>query len=117
MSKHKFQPGQSGNPDGRPKLPDDLRHLIEATGQQVKRDICEVYNTKLETIRSLQSREDLSAGLAMLAACMVNAIATGDNRIMATFLDRIIGKPKETVELSGTEANGFKIVVEDYTKK
>jgi hypothetical protein len=38
----------------------------------------------------------------MIAACVVNCAETGDNRILATFLDRLIGKPKE-VESFGEE--------------
>lgn len=112
----KFVKGQSGNPGGAKKLPEDIKHLLDATGIQVKRDICECYNTHLDTIMGLATRQDIPAGLAMIASCMVNAIQTGDNRIMATFLDRIIGKPKETLDIS-SEGNGLTVVVKDYTKK
>lgn len=93
----KFKPGVSGNPNGKPKLPDDLKHLLQATGLQVKRDLLECYNTKLSTLRGLALKEnEVSAGLAMIASCMVNAVDTGDNRILSTFLDRLIGKPSES---------------------
>lgn len=116
-NKGSFQKGQVNNPRGKPKLPDDLKHLMHATGEQVKRDLCEVYNTHLETIRSLQHRQDLPAGLAMIAACMVNAIETGDNRIMASFLDRLIGKPIDTLDLKSGEDSGITVIVKDYIRK
>lgn len=109
-----FKAGVSGNPGGSKKLPDDLKHLMFSTGLQVKRDLYECYNTRLSTLRALATKEDeVHAGLAMIASCMVNACDTGDNRILATFLDRILGRPKETVEL--TDSNDEKINEKDET--
>jgi hypothetical protein len=95
-----FKKGQVTNPNGKAKLPDDLRALMNATSAQAKRDLCECYNTKLDTLKGLALRgNEVSAGLAMIAACIVNGVETGDNRILATFLDRLIGKPREIEEL------------------
>jgi hypothetical protein len=112
-----FKKGQSGNPSGKPKLPDDLAHLMRATGEQIKRDLCVAYNLPHKDLQALANQPEASSGFKMIASCMDNGIQVGDNRILATILDRLIGKPKETLEVSGTETNGFKIVVEDYTKK
>lgn len=120
MIKGRFVKGQSGNPGGAKKLPEDLRALINATSEQAKRHLCEVFNTKYETILELSNRRDIPSGLAMMASCMANAIQTGDNRIMATFLDRIIGKPKEMIELTGKDGEALNtsldIHLEDLAK-
>ncbi len=85
-------------------MPDDLKALMTATSAQAKRDLCECYNTRLSTLKSLATdhASTVTGGLAMIAACVVNAAETGDNRILATFLDRLIGKPRE-IEPLGEE--------------
>jgi hypothetical protein len=80
-------------------MPDDLKALMNATSLQAKRYLCESFNTSLETLKDLAHQKNVPGGLAMIAACVVNCAETGDNRILATFLDRLIGKPKEAEPL------------------
>lgn len=98
-----FKKGQSGNPGGAKKLPEDLKHLINTTGIQVKRDLFEVWNMDLQQLFVAESQPGISAGRAAIISCLNNCIQNGDNRILATFLDRLIGKPKEMVEISQSE--------------
>ncbi len=107
----KFEKGKSGNEGGRPKLPEDVKVLVNATGEQAKRDLCQCYNSSVKDLTSIIDDPNISAGLRMLASCMLQS---GDSKIMSAFLDRIIGKPTENVNLN---SEGFKIVVEDYTRK
>ncbi len=94
MAKNKtsFKPGVSGNPAGGPKLPEDLRILIKTTGEQMKRDICDVYSMKLVELQSSEGSPDLSAGKAAIISCLNNSIQSGDFRALSVMLDRILGK-------------------------
>lgn len=75
-----FKPGQSGNPKGRPKLPDIKELLAKVLGDE---------------------KDGKSAAEAILAALRAKA-ARGDVRAAELLLDRAYGKPKQDIELEGS---------------
>lgn len=93
--------GEIRNPGGRPKTPDDLKLLMRSTGEQMKRDMCETWNMDLHELLDLAgATSGISAGKAALISCLNNAFQSGDLRPLQIFLDRILGKPQEAIELS-----------------
>lgn len=74
-----FEKGQSGNPNGRPKLPD----ISEALGK--------VLNEEKDGLKALD---------AVLTALRNKAIK-GDVRAIQELLDRAYGKSKQTMEVNG----------------
>ncbi len=102
-----FKPGQSGNPGGKPPLPDDLKTLIHKTGQQMKRDICEVYLMDLGELNSIAgATSGLSAGRAAIISCLNNSVQTGDDKAIKAMLDRILGKIPEAPPIDDNPAVG-----------
>jgi hypothetical protein len=77
---HKWKKGQSGNPAGRPKLP-DLKELLA---------------TVLGDTRSGKTSAE-----AILKAIEAKALR-GDVKAAELLLDRAYGKPKQDVDLSGS---------------
>ena len=75
---HKWKKGQSGNPAGRPKLPNLQEILAKVLGDE---------------------KEEKSAAEAILAAMRAKAIR-GDVRAAELLLDRAYGKPKQDIEMA-----------------
>ncbi len=89
---HKFKKGQTGNPNGRPKLPD----LREAMAKVLA-----------------EEKDGMSALEAILKALRVKA-TKGDVRAAQELLDRGFGKAKQSVDVvskSDVTIQGF-----DYSK-
>jgi len=81
--KHQYKPGQSGNPAGRPKMPD----LSEA--------IAKILN---------EEKDGKTALDAILAALRAKA-AKGDVRAAQELLDRGYGRAKQSIDVSGEGIN------------
>lgn len=93
-----FKKGMSGNPQGGPKMPDDLRLLMRSTSNQMKRDICEIY---LMPVGELMQPTDMSipAGRAAIMSCLSNSFQTGDFKAINVMLDRVLGRiPEAPIE-------------------
>ena len=79
--KTQFKKGQSGNPDGRPKLPDLKEIIAEVLGQE----------------------KDGSNAAADILKAMRKKAASGDVKAAAFLFDRGYGKPVETVNATVTD--------------
>lgn len=77
---HKWKKGQSGNPKGRPKLPDIRELLAKVLGDE---------------------KDGKSAAEAILAALRAKA-ARGDVRAAELLLDRAYGKAKMDIDIEGS---------------
>jgi hypothetical protein len=94
------KPFEKGNTfgTGRPKLPDELKLILRTTGEQIRRDMCEIWNLDLGDLMELSgSTSGISAGKAALVSCLNNAIQSSDPRGLYVFFDRILGKVQEAV--------------------
>lgn len=78
IEKHKFKKGQSGNPAGRPKLPDLTELMSDILGEE---------------------KDGKTAAQAILAALRAKA-AKGDIRAAELLLNRGYGLPKQHHELT-----------------
>ena len=77
---HKWKKGQSGNPAGRPKLPNLQELLAKVLGDE---------------------KDEKSAAEAILAAMRAKAIR-GDVRAAELLLDRAYGKAKMDIDIEGS---------------
>lgn len=75
---HAFKPGQSGNPNGRPKVPKEFRELAKANSTKA-----------LEIIIEIMKDPKSKPGDRLRAAEMI--------------MDRAWGKPKQGLELTGED--------------
>jgi hypothetical protein len=89
-----FKKGQSGNPNGRPKLPD----LKEAMAKLLA-----------------EEKDGKTALDAILAALRAKA-AKGDVRAAQELLDRGFGRSKQTIEHSGIAFENVEIIIKKHTK-
>lgn len=97
-SKTTFKPGQSGNPNGRPKLPEDIRKASQLTNEEFIRLANRFFAMSRAEIQ--ETLQDPKATLLELIVGGIAARAAKDNdHTRATFLlDRTIGKVAETIK-------------------
>jgi hypothetical protein len=93
-----FQPGQSGNPNGRPKRiykilkqsgysKEDIRDAFEEVGWQTEEQAQEIIDDPSKPLL-----------LKTLAHAFIKAANKGDYRYVGEIIQQIMGKPKEQTE-------------------
>lgn len=93
---NRFKPGESGNPEGRPKKiftilkesgfsKDDIRDAFEEIGWQT-----------VEQLQALLDDPAKPAIIKVIAKAFHRGAEKGDYRYVAEILQQVIGKPKET---------------------
>lgn len=87
-----YQPGQSGNPSGRPALPEALRSVHELTKDEVKRTISKYLRANARELAETKVDKDAPSLDVWLASGILKGIAHGDFTRLAFMLDRLIGK-------------------------
>jgi hypothetical protein len=94
-----FKPGQSGNPAGRPAMPEDLKAAKALTKQVLMRELNDlIHMTKSELEAALVSPE--STMIRRMAARVIQeADNNGDDRRLGFLLDRLVGKVKDELAL------------------
>lgn len=91
MSDTKFKPGQSGNPTGRPKIPQEVKDLARAHTNDAIMTLVEICNDKK---------------------------ATAPARVSAanSILDRAWGKPTQPTEISGPDGEALPSITVSFVK-
>lgn len=102
-----FKPGQSGNPNGRPMLPADVKQLRELTAIEFTRVVNKYLEmTKSQITEAVQDPKTPALEL-MVATIMHKAVVGGDHYRLGFILDRCIGKVKEVPEMTPTQFAGL----------
>lgn len=89
---HRWKPGQSGNPGGKPKLPAELRVINALTPMEVARYIAKYARLKKEDIEIAAKNPDTPVIELAIASVFSHAISFGDYGRLNFLLDRAIGK-------------------------
>lgn len=95
----RFKPGQSGNPNGRPKLPDDIRQIRKVNKTEIERVMNKFLSMTKSEISQLVNDQDTPALEIMLASIIVKATTHGDHQRLNFILDRLVGKVKDVVQV------------------
>jgi len=99
----KFKPGVSGNPGGRAKLAPEILMLKRDASVQAQVDIIKVWQMPHSEMFLVEQQQNVPAGYKALVSCLNNAIQTGEMKTVNLFLDRVVGKVKDQLEISGED--------------
>lgn len=95
----KFKKGESGNPGGRPRLPDDLKTIQQLTADEYNRRIAKhlrMDRTELDAV--LNNPATIIFDL-IIAKTLQKSAEHGDINKAEYLFSRTLGKPKETMEV------------------
>lgn len=106
-----FQPGQSGNPAGRKKLPPEVREAAKLTKAEVEATLGKFL--KMSPAEFAEAKKSpATMGDFWIISVMSHGISKGDQMRLNFMYERLIGKVKDEVSVDGA----IKVTVEDYTK-
>ncbi len=87
-----FKPGQSGNPGGKIKLPEDIREARKLNQIELERTVNKLLFADRATIHESIKRPETPMLELMVASIMAKAAQTGDQARLEFILCRMIGK-------------------------
>jgi len=109
LKPHQFKPGESGNPGGRPRMPDDIRALKKDRSHDYLRKFyywCDASPKDVEHCTGAPWEPTTMD--RMICSALIKA-ANGDANAFFGCLDRLIGKPTEKIELTGEDGKSISI--------
>ncbi|MDR1952374.1 MAG: DUF5681 domain-containing protein [Elusimicrobiota bacterium] len=99
----KWKPGQSGNPNGRPKISKEYRQFKNMTAEKYKEIIENYFFVNKPALEKYLT--DNVAQLSILELWLANAIVKGindgDARTLETLMARVVGRPKQDITVDG----------------
>lgn len=108
-----YKPGESGNPGGRPALPDDIKKARKLNTIEVGRLINKYMNMSVNEIKSETENLDTTALESMIGRIIIEAQKFGDYSRVNFLFDRMIGKVTEKVEHKMPTPTVLKLIGED----
>lgn len=113
-----FKKGQSGNPNGRPGLPKELREAMKMTKKEFSELMIKyLQSTHAELKNSLENSQTKTLDKIVISI-ILNAIKNGDEKRLDFLMTRIVGKAKSEVDItSGGEPVNFAMSAEERAKR
>jgi hypothetical protein len=93
-----FKSGISGNPNGRPKLPKDLRTIRSLTAAEFTRETNHLLFLTEQEIETIIQNSNESVFRRIMAKSLKEALKNADLKRLEFITDRLIGKPKFFVD-------------------
>ncbi len=112
-----FEKGQSGNPSGKAKLPNDIKEVRKVSQFELERAINRLIFLPLEQLRVVIKDPKTSILEIMLATIMAQCAQKGDQQRLEFLLNRMIGKVKDIIDIKQSEpfiiqrSNGQQVVL------
>jgi hypothetical protein len=99
----RFQPGQSGNPNGVPKLPEDIKAARKLNKTEMERVLNLFIHMTAEELQTYMKRPDTTSLELMVGKVVALAISKGDEKRLGFIFDRLGLVVKQKVSLDGGE--------------
>lgn len=110
ISKHGFKPGESGNPNGRPRKYVSLLREQGYAISEVNDCIQVMMSMTMEELKEVWDNPKATVLEKTIASAIRKSIEKGSLYSIETLLTRVYGKPKEQQEMTGTQT--IKVVYE-----
>jgi hypothetical protein len=94
-----FKPGQSGNPGGRPKIPEELRKFKTLSADEVKKIFAKYARMTEPEVSAYMAADDTPIFEKVVGQGLLKAVKDGDYGRLNFILDRTIGKVVEKTEI------------------
>lgn len=93
-----FEDGKSGNPNGRPKLPADVKAVLNFNQVEFVRQSNEFLSMSVSDLDKVIEDAQETVFRVILARTLKAGIESGDQKRLEFFLDRLIGKPIQQID-------------------
>jgi hypothetical protein len=100
---HLWKPGESGNPNGRPKVPEEIKKLRKLNRNAFELMLDELMWMSADQIRELSQAKDVPVVKLAMAAIIAKSAQFGDHKRFGYLLEQMIGKAMVRLEASGPE--------------
>jgi hypothetical protein len=99
-SETSWKPGESGNPEGRVKLPEDIRTAKKLNKIELERLLNLYLTLSDDEIKARLSTSETPQLEKMIASIVTKAIDHGDQQRLTFILDRLVGKVKDEIDVT-----------------
>ncbi len=100
-----FSPGESGNPNGRPALPEDLNDARRLNKSELERILNESIHLTAEELGARIKAPTTTSLELIVLKIIAAAVNRGDERRLGFLLDRLVGPVPKKVQLGGDAEN------------
>lgn len=94
-----FKPGQSGNPGGKVKLPEDIREARKLNQHELERIINKYLYMDRESVKAAISNPATPMMELMVASIVAQAAQKGDHQRLDFVLNRLVGKVRDQIDV------------------
>lgn len=98
LKEFEFKKGNSGNPNGRPPLPEELKKARKINKAKASQIINDFMNMTILEIKEQISTDDTHAMESLIGKIIIEAQKIGDYSRVNFLFDRMIGKVTDKVE-------------------
>jgi Family of unknown function (DUF5681) len=100
LPKNQWKPGVSGNPNGRPRIPEHLRNIPSLTADEVNKIISKYTRMSLPELEQVIAEKKAPALEMAICSNLIKSILSGDYANLSFVLDRSVGKVTEKSEIA-----------------
>lgn len=97
-----FKKGQSGNPGGRPKTPEDVKELKKLNNIELERIINESLQLSRDQLKKIMADPESTMLQLVVASLLTQSVNKGDHMRLNFLLERLLGKVKENMSVTGS---------------
>ncbi len=94
-----FQPGQSGNPNGRPPVSADVLRIRKLTNNEIKEVGSLLLAGRESDLEEMVKNSETPILKKWMANVSLMGLKSGDEKRLNAILDRIVGKVKDVVQV------------------